>query len=289
MQTQFVNGLEDLGARYDALLCDIWGVLHNGRNAFPDAYAALKQFKTQFGSVVLISNSPRPKGELIKQLDGLGIGPDGYSDVISSGDATRTTLTGFRDLGPCLKIGDSREDGLYEGLGLDLSGIAKTAAFICCTSPYHDETDAVEDYRDLFTECQARDLPFICANPDKAGHRGNKLILCAGALAELYENLGGKVIMAGKPFAPIYELCYASLETIVGKPVSKSRILAIGDGLNTDALGATRQGLDLLFIMGGLHGSAMLNEQNRVDREGFESLKAAAAVEIKFAMPNLSW
>jgi HAD superfamily hydrolase (TIGR01459 family) len=281
-----LNRLSDLSA-YRALLCDIWGVLHNGKAHFPDAYAALRRFKAECGPVILISNSPRPKSDLIAQLRSLGVDDDAYSDIVSSGDATRRYLAEFSSQGPAWRIGDPREDSLYDGLGLDLSGTPQTAAFISCTSPFDDENDTVAQYRADFETAVARDLTMICANPDRVVHRGEKLILCAGSLADFYESLGGRVIMAGKPYGPIYALCYKALEEIGGKPVDKSAILAIGDGIITDLVGAANQGLDVLFIAAGISGAQAIDASGQIIPDAVAELLAHDGAKATFVAATL--
>ena len=207
-------GLSDLAGGYDALLCDVWGVIHNGRESFPAACAALARYRAEVGPVILISNSPRPHGPVIEQLDGLGVPRDAYSAIVTSGDATRLLLA-ERAPGPAWKIGPDRDDALYDGLGVEFTGLAD-AAFISVTGPYDDETEEPGDYRDRFMVGVARDLELICANPDIVVQRGDKLIYCGGALAKLYESLGGRVTMAGKPYPAIYQLSLAKAAEALG-------------------------------------------------------------------------
>ena len=284
-----LNGLADVAGDYDAVLCDIWGVIHNGRQHFPTAYEAIRNFKATRGPVVLISNSPRPRDDLIKQLASLGILEDGFSEVISSGDATREYLKKFAPQGPAWRIGDPREQALYDGIDIDLRGTPQTAAFISCSSPFDDENDSLDQYEHAFTIAAARGITMICANPDKVVQRGDKIIMCAGSLAELYEKLGGTVIMAGKPYAPIYELCYQALERLTGKPVDGARILAIGDGLPTDILGANRQELDVVFIAAGIHAVAATNADGVLEPMLLEALLDEAGAQAKYVTTALRW
>lgn len=288
-QPELLSGLSAVSDRYDAVFCDIWGVIHNGRQHFPPAYEALKRFKAERGPVVLISNSPRPRDSLIKQLASLGIMEDGFSAVISSGDATREYLTKFAPTGPAWRIGDPREQSLYEGIDIDLNGTPDTAAFISCTSPYNDESDTVEQYRAEFEIAAKRKLVMICANPDKVVQRGDKLIICAGSLADLYATLGGEVIMAGKPYAPIYDMCYAELERMTGHAHDKTRILAIGDGLPTDVLGANGQGLDLLFIAAGIHALEATDHTGKLDPLLLKKLLDIQMADARYVAEGLRW
>jgi len=286
---ELLSGLSAIASDYDAVFCDIWGVIHNGRQHFPPAYEALRRFKAEFGPVILISNSPRPHDDLVQQLASLGILSDAYSAIVSSGDATRTYLRRFAPLGPAWRIGDPREQNLYAGLNIDLSGSPETAAFISCTSPFDDENDKLDQYEEAFALAAKRKLVMICANPDKVVQRGDKIIMCAGALADLYSSLGGDVIMAGKPYAPIYELCYAALESLTGSSLNKSRILAIGDGLPTDVLGANGQGLDLVFVAAGIHVVEATNDQGKLDPLRLKTLLDAQSAEAKYVAEGLRW
>ena len=194
-----IQGLDEIADRYDVVLSDVWGVIHNGRERFAPACRALAAFAEQRGPVILISNAPRPAADVVPQLDDLGVPRAAWSTMITSGDATRTLLA-ERAPGPVWAIGPARDAPLYAGLGLELTG-PEDAALICITGPYDDETETAEDYRERFEAILPRRLPLLCANPDIVVQRGDRLIPCAGALARLYADLGGEVRMAGKPHA----------------------------------------------------------------------------------------
>ena len=286
---ELIPGLAAVSGNYDALLCDIWGVLHNGRQHFPPAYDAIRRFKAERGPVILISNSPRPRNDLIAQLASLGIMDDGFSDVISSGDATREYLRKFAPQGPAWRIGPARDDVLYADIDITFTSSPEEAAFISCSGPFDDENDTLDQYQHAFTLAAQRKLVMVCANPDKVVQRGDKIIMCAGSLADLYASLGGPVIMAGKPYAPIYELCYAALEKLTGMAADKARILAVGDGLPTDVLGANGQGLDLLFIAAGIHAAEATNEEGRLDPLMLKALLDVQTAEAKYVADALRW
>ena len=213
-----VSRLADIAGDYDVLLCDVWGVIHNGRESFPEACAALATFARERGPVVLISNAPRPSADVLPQLDALGVPRSAWQAFVSSGDATRVLLA-ERAPGPAWAIGPARDAPLYAGLGLDFAG-PETAAFISCTGPEDDERETPEDYRARLEACARRGLTMICANPDRVVQRGDRLIYCGGALADLYAGLDGPVLMAGKPYAPIYDLCIAEAQALIGRPVN---------------------------------------------------------------------
>ena len=281
-----LDSLFDLAGRYDVLLCDVWGVIHNGREAFPGPCATLARWRSERGPVVLISNSPRPWPEVAVQLDGLGVPRGSWSALVTSGDATRTLLAA-RAPGPAYAIGPDRDAPLYEGLGLEFAPLDK-ARFISCTGPFDDETETPEDYRARFEVAVARGLEMICANPDRVVQRGDRLIYCGGALAELYEAMGGTAIMAGKPHPLIYEASLACASELAGRTVEKARVLAIGDGVITDLAGAAAQGLDALFIAGGIHGGETRDPDGRLDPAAAERLLAALGAKAAYLMDTLA-
>ncbi len=283
-----LSGLGDIAADYDLLLCDVWGVIHNGRESWPTACEALARFNRDHGQVVLISNSPRPAPGMIVQMDGLGVPRDAWGAVVTSGDATRMELA-RRAPGPAWIIGPDRDGPLYDGLGLTVAGGAADAAFIAVTGMIDDETETPEDYRERLTAGAARDLEMICANPDRVVQRGDKLIYCGGALADLYESLGGRVTMAGKPFGPIYDLALDEGERLLGRPLNRARVLCIGDGVVTDVRGANRQALDCLFIAQGIHGDAARGPDGRLDPARAADLLKAETTYARYAALDLTW
>jgi HAD superfamily hydrolase (TIGR01459 family) len=285
--TCLIDGLSALTGGYDVLLCDVWGVIHNGRESFPAACAALARWRAERGPVLLISNSPRPGPEVAAQLDGLRVPRPSWTHIVTSGDATRALLR-ERAPGPAWRIGPDRDEPLYEGLGLAFSDLAR-ARFIACTGPNDDEVETPEDYRAVLTEAAARGLEMVCANPDRVVQRGDRLVFCGGALADLYEQLGGRVAMAGKPFAPIYDLSLSRAFGEASRAVDRSRVLAIGDGLATDIAGAQAQGLDRLFIAAGIHGAEARDQDGRLSASAIDDLLAAAGLRADFAMSDLAW
>lgn len=254
-----IGGLSAIADRYDAILCDIWGVLHNGVASFPAASEALVSFRRRGGAVVLISNAPRPSPPIQGQVLRLGVSPDAFDSVVTSGDVT----IGLMQAQPgdrVLHIGPARDltllDAVAEATGARPKLVSlEDAQYALCTGLRNDEAETLDDYEPELRAMAIRDLPMICANPDIVIHRGDTLIYCAGALARRYEEIGGSVIYAGKPHAPIYDRALALAERFRGAPVAKRRILAIGDGMRTDILGASRAGLDVLFVTGGIHRS----------------------------------
>ena len=286
---QTLPGLRAVADRYDALLCDIWGVVHNGREPFRLGCEALARFKAERGPVVLISNSPRPSADVMLQLDALGVSRNAWSAVVTSGDATRFELKA-RAPGPAWALGPARDGPLYEGTGVHFAETPEEAAFISCTGLFDDEAETPEDFRGRLAICAERKLVMVCANPDRIVQRGDKIIYCAGALADLYETLGGQVVMAGKPFAAIYQIAYAEVDGKAGRLVPRSRILAIGDGLPTDVAGANREGLDILFAAGtGIHAVDTLDVAGNLDEAKTQRLLEREGLGAAYAMAEFGW
>ena len=285
--TRLIHGLAELAPRYDVILSDVWGVIHNGREAFPGPCAALARWRADVGPVVLITNAPRPASDVIPQLDDLGVPRETWSAIVTSGDATRDILATYAP-GPAWGIGPERHGPLYEGLGLEFAPLEE-AKLIALTGPDDDDVEGPEDYRDRLAQAAERRLPMICANPDIVVQRGDRLIYCGGALAALYETLGGPVRMAGKPHAPIYAAAMAEAERLLGRPLDRRRVLCLGDGVVTDIRGANAQGLDVLFIASGIHGDAAKGPDGALSKTGVAALLEPEGVTADYAMADLAW
>lgn len=246
-----IENLDELSGAYQALFCDVWGVLHNGVAAHADACAALIRARTAGKAVVLITNSPRPRDSVDRQLARLGVPREAYDAMVTSGDVTRDLIAA----GPrrIFHIGEERDLPLFDGLDVELVEEADARAVVC-SGPFDDENDQPEDYHDMLRRLRGRDLPFICANPDIVVERGERMIWCAGAIARDYARFGGRTLIAGKPYAPMYDAALLMAAQRTGRPVERARCLAIGDGVLTDAKGATDNGIDLLFVTDGVHG-----------------------------------
>ena len=283
----FPTGLSALSDRYDVVLCDVWGVIHNGVRSFPEACQALTTWGETKGPVVLISNSPRPSYDVVAQLDSLGVPRSAWQGFVTSGDATRALLTPHTGT-KVRKIGPERDGPLWAGFDLTLAG-PEDADFILSSGLYDDENEVPEDYRDRLKVAADRGLLFICANPDRVVQRGDRLIFCAGALADLYESLGGKVVMAGKPYAAIYDLAVAEAAQLLGRPVDRDRVLCIGDGVITDVKGAHDQKLACLFIAKGIHGETAVGPDGQLIPDAVQALLDAEAVGATHAIGDLVW
>ncbi|TPP10054.1 TIGR01459 family HAD-type hydrolase [Rhizobium glycinendophyticum] len=246
-----ISTLGDVTDSYDVILCDVWGVLHNGIDAFPLAGEALTAARNKGLTVVLITNSPRPAIGVIPQLRAIGVPDTAYDRIVTSGDVTRTLIAA----GPkkVFLLGPARDLPLFDGLDVEVVS-QEEADCVVCTGFFDDEVEQPEDYRDMLTDFVARKVPLICANPDLVVERGHRIIPCAGAVAAFYTALGGETRIAGKPHTPIYEATLAAAREARGD-FDKSRVLAIGDGMPTDVKGAVDAGLDLLYISGGIHAA----------------------------------
>lgn len=284
---EMIDGLGEIAGRYGALLCDVWGVVHNGVQVFSPAVEALCAFRKDHGPVVLITNAPRPAALVERQLDGLNMPREAYDAVVTSGDVTRFAVAA-KPGAKVLHIGPERDLGFYDGLGIVLVDRDEEAELISCTGFFDDTTQSPADYRQRFAGLAARGLTLICANPDIVVERGDQLIWCAGALGRLYEELGGETVLAGKPFSPIYDAAMKALGLKKLGTADKAAVLTIGDGLYTDIRGACDYGLDALFVTGGIHAAdfgpvddpdpAIVAKRLRQD--------ALAAVAI---IPRLKW
>ena len=266
---RFVEGLRDLVGGLEVVLSDIWGVVHNGLVAFPEACEALHTFRKQGGTVILITNAPRPADSVQRQLRKLGVADDTYDAIVSSGDLTRQFVADH----PGRKmywIGPERDSSLHRGLDMVLAPLEQ-ADYIVCTGLFDDETESAEDYRTMMLQARDRNLTLICANPDIVVERGDRLIYCAGAIAELYRELGGEVIFYGKPHRPIYERAMELAAERHHHPIELNRVLAIGDSVRTDLAGAHSFGIDCLFVTRGIHAE---------DFEGVDQLDPASVKEL---------
>jgi HAD superfamily hydrolase (TIGR01459 family) len=278
----FIDGLAPIAANYDALLCDAWGVIHDGRALFPGAEEAMIEFRRRRGPVVVLTNAPRPNAVIPPQLDRLGLSREAYDAVVTSGDATRAEI-GKRGGAPAFRIGPEKDDPLFEGLKVPFAPLEE-ADYLICTGLADDQRESPEDYRTLLIAAAARGLVMICANPDLVVRWGGRLIYCAGALAEIYERIGGAVVYGGKPHRPIYDLALARIAAIAGRALDPARVLAVGDGVATDIKGAAGHGLDAVLVAGagGVH-------EGPASADAVAAALAAAGASAVAAMERLRW
>jgi HAD superfamily hydrolase (TIGR01459 family) len=282
LMAERIQSIRDIASQYDVLLCDVWGVLHNGVEAFSYASEALAAARAAGLTVVLITNSPRPYLGVKVQIRGLGVLDEAYDRIVTSGDVTRALIA----KGPkkVYFIGADKDLPLLDGLGVEIVAMEE-AGIVVCAGLREDEKETVEDYREELSALAARKLPFICANPDLVVERGHRLIQCAGALARLYGELGCETLIAGKPHRPIYEKSIAEARDVRGA-FDMSRVIAIGDGMPTDVRGAEAFGLDVLYISGGIHAQEYV-EAGRTDEGRLDAFLKREAAAPKWWMPRL--
>ena len=249
-----LSSIAALAPGTEAWLVDLWGVMHNGVAPFASAVEACRRYRQQDGRVLLLSNAPRPWQSVAAQLDRIGVAREAWDAIVSSGDAARA-LVARLGAAAVFHLGPERDLPLYEGL--DVQRVpAEQAEAVVCTGLFDDEAETPEDYAALLTSLRARKLPMICANPDLSVERGDRIVFCAGALAEAYARMGGEVAYAGKPYLPVYDMAFATLARLRGRPLAKDTVLAIGDGIRTDIEGAAAAGVRSVFVASGVHAGA---------------------------------
>jgi HAD superfamily hydrolase (TIGR01459 family) len=281
---QILSGLHDIADDYDALVCDVWGVLHNGRVPFLAAADALRAFRERRGPVVLLSNAPRLVATLMKQFEHIGVPTDCFDAVVTSGVAARSELAA-RARGHKLAmfhLGPERDCDVFEGLDVE-SVSADEAEVVLCTGLFDDDHETPDDYAGRLAELKERSLTMLCANPDIVVQRGGQLVYCAGALAREYEKIGGEVIYFGKPHPAIYDLTLETMRKTCGRTVT--RVLAVGDGMATDLAGANAMGFDALFVAHGIHAA----ELGEMTHETLAQLFEKTGVRARAAMRELVW
>ena len=253
--TRIIDNLAQIAHSYDALFVDLWGCLHNGVEPFAEAVKALRQYKAQGGIVLLLTNSPRPKASVIRQLERIGVPADVYDEIASSGDAAQQAMAAGVVGRKVYHLGPERDLSFFtdENGPIDVERVPlKDAEGIVCTGLFNDLTETPDDYRLTILDGKTRGLKLLCANPDLSVDLGEQRIFCSGAIAEAYTQAGGSSLYFGKPHSPIYQLAYARLAAISARRIEPDRILCIGDGINTDIRGGIAEDLDTLFITGGL-------------------------------------
>ena len=286
-QVQTIAGLREIAGAYDVYLLDLWGVLHNGVSAFPAAIAALRELKAAGKHIGILSNGPRRASAVAERSAELGITPDLYDVIHSSGEETWLALSGGDGWAAVLgrrglAIVPPKDRSLLTGLDLDWTGDPAAADFALLSGTDRPE-ETVADYEPLLQQLRARDLPLICANPDLVVVRGEASEICAGAIAARYEALGGMVRYFGKPHPEVYERCLAAL----GSP-PRARILAVGDSLRTDIAGAARAGIDSLFILGGIHAAELIRG-NSLDFPALAALCRREGATPRYLSGEFCW
>ena len=287
---QHLDGFAPLAARYDGFILDLWGVIHDGVTAFPHAVECLRQLARAGKPTLLLSNVPRPNAAVRTMMRGMGIGDDLYTHILTSGEAVRRALSDPPDLWwatlgrRVFHLGPARDRPVLEGLAYTPVATPAEADFVLNTGPDdHTNPTDLAAFEPVLAACARHRLKMICANPDLEVIRGGVRVLCAGALALRYQALGGDVRSLGKPDPAIYQPVLVTL----GLP--PGRVLAVGDSLRTDIAGAAGVALDACWVLGGLHGAALLGADGRADPARVEAEAALAGLAPVAALPRFAW
>ena len=281
-----IGGLKEIAIGYDAILCDVWGVVHNGISANQDAVEALHEFKKSGKPTFLLTNAPRPNVQVLMQLAKLDVPQETTFDkIVTSGDVTRGIIA--KSGKSIFHIGTQFDKSLFEDLDIRFADW-QTADLVVCTGLYDDLNETPDDYTQLLKDLKQRELPFLCANPDIVVKHGGMMRWCAGALAKKYDELGGRSTIIGKPNSPVYEYAHDLLNQTAGKVLDKAKILAIGDGINTDIAGALGYGLDVVYISAGIHSAQYGSIDDPDNKQLQDFLKANNATPVAW-MPRLKW
>ena len=275
-----------LASDYDVLLCDVWGVVHNGIAPFPAPCDALMRARARGITVVLITNAPRPSAQVSRQLDRLHVPREIYDAIVTSGDVTHGVMA-KRPGQTLFHLGPERDRSIFDGLNARFAPL-QSADYVVCTGLDDDDKDTPEDYRARLEIMLKRKLFMICGNPDVVVERGDKLVYCAGAIADLYATMGGEVLYAGKPYRPIYDMALERAKAAAGRDIALKRLLAIGDSVRTDLKGAHAAGIDFLFVTSGIHAEE-LGGRERLDGAALKATFAAAGEMPKAVMRQLVW
>ena len=275
-----------LAADYDVLLCDVWGVVHNGVAAFPHACDALMRARARGAAVILITNAPRQSEVVARQLEKLHVPRETYDAIVSSGDVTRGVVEARPGLS-LFHLGPERDRSIFTGLPMRFAPL-ESADYVVCSGLDNDDVETPDDYRARLETMLARKLFMVCGNPDVVVERGSRLVYCAGSIADLYATMGGEVLYAGKPYRPIYDLALAKAQAAAGRKVPARRVLALGDSVRTDLKGARTIGVDFLFVTSGIHAEE-LGGRARPDRKALMATFTAAGEMPKAVMRELTW
>jgi HAD superfamily hydrolase (TIGR01459 family) len=284
--TDFIERIEPLARGYDVLLCDIWGVVHNGVAAFAEACEALSRFRSSGGTVILVTNAPRASDAVVRILDRMNVSHAVYDAIVSSGDVTRG-IVARRSGQRVFHLGPERDHSIFTGLEVTFAPL-EVADYVVCSGLFDDTAETPDSYRDMLAAMRGRALFMVCANPDVVVERGDTLVYCAGALADAYAELGGEVLYCGKPYAPIYQTALANAAALRGGEPPLARVLAIGDSVRTDLKGAAAFGIDCLFVISGVHAEEFGGRETP-DPSSLNAIFAAAGVTPKAIARRLEW
>ena len=288
--TRIINNLAEVAHSYDALFVDLWGCLHNGVEPFADAVSALQAYRAQGGKVLLLTNSPRPRASVKRQLERIGVPADTYDEIASSGDAAQIAMAAGVVGRKVYHLGPEHDLSFFtdDNGPIDVERVPLAdAEGIVCTGLFDDLTETPDDYRLTILDGKTRGLKMLCANPDISVDLGNKRIFCSGAIAQAYTEAGGTSLYFGKPHSPIYELAYARLAAVAGRRIDNDRILCIGDGINTDIRGGVAEDLDTLFITGGLAATEISVNNNKPDADELDKFIKSNKLMPTFTIDRL--
>ena len=289
--TRIISALSEISSGYDALFCDLWGCLHNGHAPYPAAVAALQSYRAGGGRVVLLTNAPRPGRFVRHSLERMGVPADAWDLIVSSGDAAQFAMFTGAVGRKVWHLGPAKDEGFFTAIPDDVISEPaiqrvplEEAEGIVCTGPFDEDHETPEDYRDRFLYAKTKGLKMLCANPDLVVDYGDRRIYCAGALAQLYDQMGGESLYFGKPHPPIYDLARRRLAALrEGDP----QVLCIGDGIATDVQGGLAEGMDTLFITGGIDTAAFGTDSSNPDKDLLEDWLIARQLSPSFAMGHL--
>lgn len=273
-------------ARYQVIFCDIWGVVHNGRTAYVEGCAALKRFRDGGGTVILVSNAPRTPNVVAKILAEKNVPEECWDAIVSSGGIALRHAAD-QDIRQVHHIGPDRDLDIFDDTELMRVAMGEAQA-ILCTGLFNDRTETGETYRAMLTGPAAQGVPLICANPDLVVDVGDIRLPCAGAIAAVYESMGGPVYWAGKPHTTAYEAALRHASQLRGTAVAKEQVLAIGDAVRTDVAGAGAFGIEALFIGQGIHSDAV-GRDGEIDAPALVELFRGDAPQAISAMMSLRW
>ncbi len=282
-----ITRARDLLSRYDVLYCDVWGVMHDGHSAFPEANDALRRFREGGGTVILVSNAPVPAFRVERMLDMRAVDRAAWDAIVSSGAIALQHLADAR-WERVYYIGPRDRDAAFFQSSKAKAATLDDAEAVVCTGLEDDLNETAEDYRPVLERARERGLPFVCANPDLVVDVGGRHYVCAGALADLYEHMGGEVFWCGKPHASAYDTAKAEARRIRDADVTPDRVLAIGDALRTDLAGAANAGHDALFVASGIHRADVI-ENGEIHPERLAALFAPGTPPAKAAIDKLRW
>jgi HAD superfamily hydrolase (TIGR01459 family) len=284
-----LDGLQSVADRYDAILCDVWGVVHNGIAAHAAASDALMRFRAIGGRVVLVSNAPRPGSAVAMQLDRFGVPQEAFDAIVTSGDLTRASVV--ERIGQVLHhLGPPRDLPIFEGLPVRFGSVEEADYVVCSGFEAEDEGhESVEDYRPRLEAMRRRDLWMLCANPDLIVERGPLLVPCAGAIAQAYEAMGGDVYYAGKPHRPVYEQAVATAARLAGRDIALERVVAIGDAIRTDIAGAAGFGIDSILVARGIHSEDLRLHVGPLVSQSVQDWLALQDVQPNAVIERLVW